>query len=152
MHISIRGALIRMLGISIALAIFLAGCGGSQPDGGIRTPTSQLPTTITSPTPVPTVGPLPADIVVYPGAKLVVSQRITTGILYFYQSMASINAVTSFYMDQMPRQGWNQASVDLSPQGNFLVYTKDTRSVQINIVADLTTPAQTDITITLSNS
>lgn len=146
-----KGFFPRILLLSLTLLIFLMGCGGLNPVT-TRTPTSQLPTTITSPTPVPTVGPLPADIVVYPGAQLVVSQRITTGILYFYQSTASIDAITSFYMDQMPKQGWTQASVDLSPQGNFLVYTKDTRSVQVNIVADLTTPSETDISITLSNS
>jgi hypothetical protein len=145
----------RMLCISIALAIFLAGCGADQV--AVNTQPAQSvsasPTQADSPTPVPTPGPLPSDIVVYPGAQLVVSQRITTGILYFYRSSAPLEAVTSFYTDQMPRQGWTQASAELNGnQGNFLVYIKDTRSVMLNIVPDPVTPGQTDISITLSNN
>ncbi len=141
--------------LSLVLAIFLAGCGGTQPPVTDQTPAPTKPATVptTSPTPVPTADPLPSDIVVYPRAQLVVAQRITTGTLYFYRSTASLQAVTSFYLEQMPRRGWTQESADLNgKQGNSLVYAKDTRSVVLNIVSDPITPAQTDISITLSNS
>ena len=141
--------------MTIVLALFLVGCGGSPAPVSTKTtlPTNQSPTATGTPTPVPTAAPLPDDIVVYPGAQLVVAQRITTGTLYFYRSSASLNGVTTYYMDQMPQKGWTLASQELNgSQGNFLVYIKDTRSVMLNIVPDPITPAQTDITITLSNS
>ena len=144
-----------ILCMSIILTLFLAGCGGSPAPVSTKTtlPTNQTPTPTSSPTPVPTAEPLPDDIVVYPGAQLVVAQRITTGTLYFYRSSASLNGVTAYYMDQMPNKGWKEASADLNgSQGNFLVYIKDSRSVMLNIVPDPITPAQTDITITLSDS
>ncbi|HEY7349176.1 MAG TPA: hypothetical protein VH599_12760 [Ktedonobacterales bacterium] len=144
----------RILLISIALTLFLISCGGEQPSGLARTPPpSGRPTATDSPSPTPTAGPLPADIVVYPDAQLVVAQRITTGILYFYRSTATLDAVTKFYLDQMPKHGWTQASAELNgAKGSFLVYIKDTRSVSVNIVSDPIATAQTDISITLGNS
>lgn len=140
---------------AVALAIFLVGCGAAQNAGTIQTPPPTTPTMMptVSPTPIPTAGPLPADIVVYPGAQLVVAQRITTGTLYFYRSTAALKTVTDFYIDQMPKKGWTQASAALNgAQGNYLVFIKDTRSVTLNIVSDPITPAQTDISVTLSDN
>src|SRR5262249_1105184 len=84
----------RLLFITIVLAIFLIGCG-EAPNNVANTPTpaNQTPTATPTPTPIPTAEPLPADIVVYPGAQLVVSQRITTGTLYFYRSPAALQDV-----------------------------------------------------------
>lgn len=140
---------------AIALALLLAGCGAAQNSVTTQTPLSTITTVpaTSSPTPIPTADPLPSDIVVYPGAHLVVAQRITTGTLYFYRSTAAIDRVTMFYMDQMPKQGWAQGSAELNgAQGNYLVYIKDTRSVTLNIVSDPITSAQTDISVTLSEN
>jgi hypothetical protein len=146
---------LRILCIGLAIAIFLVGCGGSPVPVTSKTPlpTNQTTVPTASPTPTSTPDPLPADVVVYPGAQLVVAQRITTGTLYFYRSTAALQAVTTFYIDQMPKHGWTQESAELNgSQGNFLVYIKDTRSVILNIVPDPITPAQTDISVTLSNN
>jgi hypothetical protein len=140
---------------TLALAIFLVGCGGAASSVTGQTPLPTMPTITptVSPTPIPTAGPLPSDIVVYPGAQLVIAQRITTGTLYFYRSTATLKTVTDFYIDQMPKKGWTQASTALNgAQGNYLVFIKDSRSVAVNIVSDPITPAQTDISITLSDS
>ncbi len=140
---------------AVALAIFLVGCGAAPNTVTTRTPPPTIPTMMPtdSPTPIPTAGPLPADIVVYPGAQLVLAQRITTGTLYFYRSTAALKTVTDFYIDQMPKKGWTQASATLNgAQGNYLIFIKDTRSVALNIVADPITSAQTDISITLSDN
>src|ERR1051326_2731999 len=106
----------RILGMTIVLAFFLVGCGGSPAPVSTKTtlPTNQPPTATSTPTPVPTAAPLPDDIVVYPGAQLVVAQRITTGTLYFYRSSAALNGVTNYYMDQMPNKGWTLASKELN--------------------------------------
>jgi len=135
--------------------LFLAACG-SAPAPVVTTtvrPITLTPTATISPTPVPTAEPLPDDIVVYPGAQLVVAQRITTGTLYFYRSTAALNGVTDFYTNQMPQKGWAQTSAEPNgAQGESLVYSKDTRTVTLNIVPDPITQAQTDITITVSNN
>jgi hypothetical protein len=132
--------------------LFLVGCGGSAATmEGTPQPIFLTPTPTSTPTPLPTAVPLPNDIVVYPGAQLVVSQPITTGTLYFYRSSAALQAVTTFYMEQMPQKGWTQTSAQLNgTQGNFLVYMKGSRSVKLNIVPDPLTQAQTDITVTAS--
>ncbi len=146
-------ALVRAVFIGLALALFLVGCGTTPVISNTATTTRQTTPPPNSLTPTPSPGPLPTDIVVYPGAQLVVEQRITTGILYFYQVMAVTDTVTAFYTDQMPKQGWTQQSAEQdSAHGTFLVYTKDTRSVMLNIVSDPITAAQTDISITLSDS
>ncbi len=144
----------RLALMSIIFAVLLVGCGGAAAPTTTTTPPStyQTPTPISTPTPIPTAGPLPGDIVVYPGAQLVVSQPITTGTLYFYRSSAALGDVTTFYMDQMPQKGWTQTSAQLNGnQGNFLVYVKENRSVQLNIIPDPITQDQTDITVTISS-
>jgi hypothetical protein len=140
--------------IALALAIFLVGCGTAYVPPITRTPLSTRQTAATdSPTPIPTADPLPNDIVVYPGAQPVLAQRITSGTLYYYRSTANLQAVTTFYVNQMPRQGWTQTSAALNgSQGNYLAYSKGTRSVTLYIVPDPIVPAQTDISITVSNS
>ncbi len=146
---------LRICCLALALALLLIGCGGNQPGVTTRTPppANQTPTPTSSPTPVPTAEPLPQDIVVYPGAQLVLAQRTTVGTLYSYLSTASLDTVTHFYMDQMPKKGWTQASAELNgSEGSYLVYIKDNRSVMINIVPDLIKPNQTDISVTLSNN
>lgn len=138
----------------LALAIVLVGCGTVVVPPPSKTPLSTRQTATTdTPTPIPTADPLPSDIVVYPGAQLVLAQRIANGTLYYYRSTANLQAVTTFYINQMPRQGWTQTSAALNgSQGSFLVYAKGARSVTLNIVPDPIVPAQTDISITLSNS
>jgi len=146
-------ALARVVFIGLALALFLFGCGSNPVISTTATPIRQATLPPTSPTPTTPPGPLPTDIVVYPGAQLVVEQRIATGILYFYRVMAATDTVTAFYTDQMPKQGWTQQSEEQdNAHGTFLVYTKDTRSVMLNIVPDPIMATQTDISITLSNS
>ncbi len=138
--------------ICILLMLFLVGCGGAAATT-TGTPIILTPTPTSTPTPIPTAAPLPNDIVVYPGAQLVVSQPITTGTLYFYRSSAALEAVTTFYMQQMPQKGWTQTSAQLNgTQGNFLVYIKGDRSVQLTVVPDPITQAQTDITVTTSDT
>jgi hypothetical protein len=146
---------LRIFCFSLALAIILIGCGSSQPNGTDATPTLiiQTPTPTRPPTPVPTAEPLPEDIVVYPGAQLVLAQRTTVGTLYSYISTASLDTVTHFYMDQMPKNDWTQTSAELNgSEGSYLIYTKENRSVMVNIVPDLIKPNQTDISVTLSNN
>ena len=141
--------------ICIPLTLFLVGCGGAAATTTGRTPQPIVltPTPTSTPTPIPTAAPLPDDIVVYPGAQLVVSQPITTGTLYFYRSSAALESVTTFYVAQMPQKGWTQTSAQLNGrQGNFLVYMKGDRSVRLNIVPDPLTQDQTDITVTISNT
>lgn len=145
----------RIFCLSLVLALVLIGCGGNQPSVTNRTtiPTNQTPTPTSQPTPIPTAEPLPNDIVVYPGAQLVLAQRTTVGTLYSYISTASLDTVTRFYTDQMPAKGWTQASAELNgAEGSYLVYIKENRSVMVNIVPDLIKPNQTDISITLSNN
>lgn len=140
--------------IALALALFLIGCGTGPIPPISKTPPSTRQTAATdTPTPIPTADPLPNDIVVYPGAQLVLAQRIASGTLYYYRSTANLQAVTTFYMNQMPRQGWTQTSAALNgSQGTYLVYSKGNRSVTLYIASDPIVPAQTDISITLSNS
>lgn len=146
---------LRFFCLSLALAILLISCGGNQPNTTNQTPTlvNRTPTPTSQPTPIPTAEPLPEDIVVYPGAQLVLAQRTTVGTLYSYISTASLDSVTHFYMDQMPRHGWTQASAELNgAEGSYLIYIKENRSVMVNIVPDLIKPNQTDISVTLSNN
>lgn len=140
---------------ALALAIFLIGCSAGVVPPPSRTPLSTRQTGVTtdSPTPTPTADPLPNDIAVYPGAQLVLAQRIATGTLYFYRSTATLQAVTTFYINQMPREGWTQTSAALNgAQGSYLDYVKGNRSVMLSIVPDPLAPAQTDISMTLSMS
>lgn len=141
--------------IALVLAIFLVSCGTAPLLPNSKTPlsTRQTAATTDTPTPIPTADPLPNDIVVYPGAQFVLAQRITSGTFYYYRSTATLQAVTTFYINQMPRQGWTQTSAALNgSQGNYLGYSKGNRSVTLNIVSDPIAPAQTDISITVSNS
>ena len=143
----------RALLISLALAVFLGGCGGSASTPN-PTPTSggQTVTPPGSPTATATPGPLPSDIPVYPKAQLLVTQYIATGILYYYVVIAPVKDVATFYKNQMPSMGWTQESAEESQQGNLYVYTKDTRSVMLSLAPDPNMTAETDISITLSNS
>lgn len=144
----------RALLISLALAVFLAGCGGS-PTSTSSTPSPTSGLTITppgSPTATITPGPLPSDIPVYPKAQLLVTQYIATGVLYYYVVIAPLGDVASFFTSQMPGKGWTQQSKEEGSQGNLYVYTKDTRSVMLSVAPDPNMTAETDISITLSNS
>jgi len=143
-----------LLGLLLALSLTSCGEAPAPIINKTATPTRQGPISVDSPTATTPPEPLPSDIPVYPGAQLVVSERITTGTLYFYRTTAALQAVITFYTSQMPKQDWTQESAgqNTGSQGEFLVYTKDTRSVLLNIVPDPITPAQTDISITLSNS
>ncbi len=146
-------SLARVFFISLVLAVFLAGCGSATPTTNKATTPGGLMTPVpVSPTATPKPGPLPADIPVYPEAQLLVSQYITTGILYYYTVVASLEDVTSFYTTQMPNQGWTQKLDEEGPQGNLYVYTKDTRSVMLSLAPDPNEAKKTDISITLSNS
>lgn len=108
---------------------------------------SMTPTTISTP------GPLPNDIPIYAGAQLVLAQYIATGALYFYRVSDGTPTVYNFYLDQMPRQGWQQATAEQNgSQGMYLVYTKDSRSITMNIVPDPTIAGNTDISMILAKS
>lgn len=146
--------LARALLIGLALVLFLAGCGGGAAPVTSKTSTpGGLATSVpNSPTPTAQPGPLPADIPVYPGAQLLVSQYITTGILYYYTAIAPLQSVTNFYTEQMPGQGWTQESAEDGSQGSLYIYTKDTRSVMLSLAPDPNMATKTDISITLSNS
>lgn len=106
-----------------------------------------------TPTAISTPGPLPADIPVYTGAQLVLAQYIATGALYFYRVTDGTPTVYNFYLAQMPRQGWQQTTAEQNgSQGMYLVYTKDTRNITMNIVPDPTIAGNTDISMILAKS
>lgn len=140
--------------LGLAFALVWSGCGSSSVPPVV---THTSPTVDSAPSRTPTAistpGPLPNDIPVYTGAQLVLAQYIATGALYFYRVMEATQTVSNFYLDQMPRQGWQQATAEQNgSQGMYLVYTKDTRSITMNIVPDPTIAGNTDISMILANS
>lgn len=149
-----RSSIARTIALGLLVAFLLAGCGGSTvpSTNNVILPTqNSVPST--TPTAISTPGPMPGDIPVYHGARLLVAQYITTGILYFYQVTDSPQTVSQFYLAQMPQDGWQQETVEQKgAQGAYLVYAKGARSVTMNVAPDPMIAADTDISIILANS
>jgi hypothetical protein len=148
-----RNRTVCAIALGLVLALSVSGCGSSlaptvlnQRSPSVGSAPSMTPTTISTP------GPLPNDIPVYAGAQLVLAQYIATGALYFYRVTDGTPSVYNFYLDQMPRQGWQQATAEQNgSQGMYLVFTKDTRNITMNIVPDPTIAGTTDISMILAN-
>ena len=102
----------------------MGGCGGSSGSTYTVPPLSPTPTQ-------PVSSGLPSDIPIYPGAQL--AGNPSAGQATF-QAPASQEAVSTFYQQQMPQQGWKAGQVqDNGADGIFLTFTKDTRTVHISI-------------------
>src|SRR5262249_12069932 len=133
-----RNRMARAIVLGLTLALLLSGCGGSSSSTVLpkNSPTADSAPS-TTPTAIKTPGPLPNDIPVYTGAQLVLAQFITTGALYFYRVIDSTPAVYNYYLDQMPKHGWKQVTSQKNgSEGMYLVYTKDSRTITMNIVPD----------------
>ena len=102
----------------------LGGCGGGPSGTFTFTP---LPSTPTQ----PVSSGLPSDIPIYPGAQLAGSPSAGQAT---FQAPASQQAVSTFYQQQMPQQGWKAGQIqDNGADGIFLTFTKDTRTAHISI-------------------
>jgi hypothetical protein len=151
-----KSSIARLIALGLTAAFLLVGCGSSASSitntgTSIRSTLGSAPST--TPTAISTPGPMPDDIPVYQGSRLLVAQYITTGTLYFYQVADAPAPVSQFYLAQMPQNGWQQETAEQAgEQGVSLVYTKDDRSVTMNIVPDPMIAADTDISIILANS
>lgn len=136
-----RLAIVPISALLMLALLALGGCGGGS-SGGYTVP---LPT----PTPTrPASSGLPGDVPIYPGAQLVgnPSANQTT-----FQAPADQETISHFYQQQMPRQGWKTGQVqDNGADGIFLTFTKDTRTLHINISPG-NAPSQSTLIITLGN-
>lgn len=151
--VRMRNRTVCAIALGLVLALSVSGCGSAAPtvlnqrSPSVGSAPSMTPTTISTP------GPLPNDIPVYAGAQLVLAQYIATGALYFYRVTDGTPNVYNFYLDQMPRQGWQKTTAEQNgSQGMYLVYTKDTRNITMNIVPDPTIAGNTDISMILAKS
>jgi hypothetical protein len=102
----------------------LGGCDGSASGSYTVPPLSPTPTR-------PTSSGLPSDIPIYPGAQLVGNPSANQAT---FQVPGDQETISSFYQQHMPQQGWKTGQIqDNGVDGIFLTFTKDTRTVHINI-------------------
>jgi hypothetical protein len=171
------GGRLRVLVLAVGLALAAAGCSGGSADRTPTPSTniSQTnPSVTASPsatnTPAPTLTPVgtanaqagagdicdqpknvsaqpPASIPGYPGAELHVSLLNNGSGLFGYCSSAQIDAVTSFYTQQLPGKGWT--SVESHPLGDYQQVTGSQGNTQLTITIspDATKSGVVDILI-----
>ena len=111
---------------SLLLLALLAmgGCGNSSSGAYTVPPLTPTPSR-------PVSSGLPGDIPIYPGAQLAGNPSASQAT---FQAPANQEAISTFYQQQMPQQGWKAGQiVDNGADGIFLTFTKDTRTVHINI-------------------
>ena len=122
----------------------LGGCGGETSSGG---PLPPLRLTATATQPVH--GGLPSDIPVYPGAQFIGNPSASQAS---FQAPATQEAISTFYQQQMPQNGWKTLQVqDNGQDGIILTFSKDTRTAHIVIAPGIgTNQASVLITITTS--
>jgi hypothetical protein len=112
---------------ALLMLVLLApgGCGGGA--GGFYGPP---PPATPSPT-KPASSGLPSDIPIYPNAQLIGKPAANQAT---FQAPADQQTVKNFFQRNMPQQGWKAGQVeDNGADGIFLTFTKDTRTVHINI-------------------
>jgi hypothetical protein len=130
------------IGALLMLALLaLGGCGGSAGSVYSVPPLTPTPTR-------PASSGLPSDVPIYPGAQLIGKPSANQAT---FQAPADQETVSSFYQQQMPRQGWKTGQVqDNGADGIFLTFTKDTRTIHVTISPG-NTPNQSTLIITLGN-
>jgi hypothetical protein len=133
-------ALLSIGGLLMLLA--LGGCGGSGAAG--------TPYVVATPTPTQTPSSgLPSDIPIYPGAQLVGNPSANQAT---FQAPADQETIRSFYQQRLPQEGWKMVQIqDNGTDGIFLTFTKDTRTLHINISPG-SAPNQSTLLITVGNS
>lgn len=137
----LRLAIVPNSALLLLALLALGGCGGGA--GGIYS----VPAL--SPTPTrPVSSGLPSDVPIYPGAQLVGKPSANQAT---FQAPADQETVSHFYQQQMPQQGWKTGQVqDNGADGIFLTFTKDTRTLHINISPG-NASNQSTLVITLGN-
>jgi hypothetical protein len=109
---------ITSLAILVTLALVTLSCGSSgdlADEGG--TEVTQPPADSGSEVPAPPAGFTWDDIPVYPDASVLVEDLTNSGVAALcetvevraYETQDEAKQVDSFYLDEMPKQGWDKA-------------------------------------------
>jgi ABC-type phosphate transport system substrate-binding protein len=134
--------IILILSSVLALCLLtLGGCGGASSSGALP------PLTLTPTATQPARGGLPGDIPIYPGARFIGNPSSSQAS---FQAPATQEALSTYYQQQMPQNGWTTVQVqDHGQDGIILTFTKDTRTAHIVIAPGIgTNQASVLITIT----
>jgi ABC-type phosphate transport system substrate-binding protein len=136
--------IVLILSSLLALCLLtLGGCGGGSSSGALP------PLTLTPTATQPARGGLPSDIPIYPGARFIGNPSASQAS---FQAPATQEALSTYYQQQMPQNGWTTVQVqDNGQDGIILTFTKDTRTAHIVIAPGIgTNQASVLITITTS--
>lgn len=129
------------------LALGLLTLGGC--DGGTSSSGPPSPLSVTATATQPARGGLPSDIPIYPGAKFIGNPSASQAS---FQAPATQEALSTFYQQQMPQNGWKTLQVqDNGQDGIILTFSKDTRTAHIVIAPGIGTN-QASVLITITNS
>src|SRR5579885_372506 len=135
--------IVLILSSALALCLLaLGGCGGESSSSG-----ALPPLTVTQTATQPARGGLPGDIPIYPGARFIGNPSSSQAS---FQAPATQEALSTYYQQQMPQNGWTTVQVqDHGQDGIILTFTKDTRTAHIVIAPGIgTNQASVLITIT----
>ena len=137
--------IVLILNSLLALGLLtLGGCGGGNSSSGALPPLS-----VTATPTRPAHGGLPSDIPIYPGAQFIGNPSASQAS---FQAPATQEALSAYYQQQMPQNGWKTLQVqDNGQDGIILTFSKDTRTAHIVIAPGIGTN-QASVLITITSS
>lgn len=137
--------IVLILGSLLTLCLLtLDGCGGGSNATG-----ALPPLTLTATPTTPVHSGLPSDIPIYPGAQFIGNPSASQAS---FQAPATQEALSTFYQQQMPQNGWQTLQVqDHGQDGIILTFSKDTRTAHIVIAPGIGTN-QASVLITITSS